>query len=129
MTLSTDRLIDLAQRVTGRPVRWHRGGPKGAWFPAEGLIRVRLGMSDTQTRCTVAHELAHASHGDPCGCRPCVERRADRRAAALLVSPAAYAQAELTFDGDIDRIAEDLGITVHLALTWRDSYECMRRSA
>ena len=43
-------------------------------------ISIRLGMTDAQTRSTLAHELAHAEAGDPCGVIPLAERAADRRA-------------------------------------------------
>ena len=58
-------LADLAEEH-GIRVVWHRGGPKGAWLPP-GTVSVREGMSGAQTRCTLAHELAHALAGDPAG--------------------------------------------------------------
>lgn len=120
-TPSTDDLIDIAQSVTGRPVLWHRGGPKGDWDGQQ--ISVRHGMSDTQTRSTIAHELVHAWRGDPCGHCPTNEHRADRLAARLLITPGAYAHAEAVYDGDLAKIADDLGVTTHLLAVWREAYE------
>ena len=86
-------------------------------------------MSVAQTRCTLAHEIAHAQHDDPCGHDNRAETRADRRASHLLITPMAYAQAERTFDGDINRIAEELTVTVHLIEVWRTHHDCIRRTA
>lgn len=128
-TPSLNDLTAQAKSITGRDVRWHRNGPKGAWCPTEGIIRIQHGMSLAQTRCTLAHEIAHAQHHDPCGHDDRAETRADRRAAHLLITPMAYAQAENTFDGDINRIAEELTVTVHLIEVWRTHYANIRRSA
>lgn len=120
-TPSTSQLLDLAWKITGHPVRWHLHGPKGSWTGR--LISLRHGMSDAQTRSTIAHEIAHAVRQDPPGHNPAHEARADRAAAHLLITPDAYAQAELMFGTDIDRIAAELGTTRHLATVWRDSHD------
>ena len=120
-TRSLDHLHHLVRQATGQPVRWHIGGPKGAW--TRGRISIRHGMSDVQTRCTIAHELSHAAHHDTCGHDQAVEGRADREAAHLLIPPMAYAEAELAYGPDIHKIAEELGVTTHLAMTWRDTFE------
>lgn len=126
-TPSINQLAALAHQVTGHHVRWHLDGPKGEWDGTR--ISIRHGMSLAQTRCTLAHEIAHAQHHDPCGHDDRAEHRADRRAAHLLITPMAYAQAEKTFDGDINRIAEELTVTVHLAQVWRTHYDNIRRTA
>lgn len=120
-TPSTDQLLDLAHKITGHPVLWYRGGPKGEWDGRR--ITLRHGMSDRQTRSTLAHEIAHAARRDPPGHYPTYEQRADRAAAHLLITPDAYAQAEMMFGTDIDRIAAELGTTRHLATVWRATHE------
>lgn len=120
-TLSTRDLFDLALKITGHPVRWHLHGPKGSWTGQ--LISLRHGMSEAQTRSTLAHEIAHAARRDPPGHYHSHELRADRAAAHLLITPDAYAEAERMFGTDIDRIAAELGITTHLAIVWRDTHE------
>ena len=124
-TPSTNQLLDLAHKITGHPVLWYRGGPKGDWDGQR--ITLRHGMTDVQTRCTIAHELAHAVHHDPPGHYPTHETRADRAAAHLLITPAEYAQAELIFGPDVDRIAAEIGVTRHLATVWRDTHLTLKK--
>ncbi|WP_145941576.1 ImmA/IrrE family metallo-endopeptidase [Corynebacterium glyciniphilum] len=120
-TLSLNHLHHLVRERTGRTVRWHSGGPKGAW--KDGRVSIRHGTSDTQTKCTIAHELSHVAHDDPCNGDDAVEARADREASRLLIPPMAYAETELVYGPDIHKIAEELGVTTHLAMTWRDTFE------
>lgn len=121
VTPSTDDLLTLAELVTGRPVRWYRGGPKGEWDRGSRRISVRYGMSDAQTRSTLAHEIAHVLHDDPADCHSGQEGKADRFAAHLLIRPAPFARAEFAYGGDDDRIAEELGVTRHLVRVWKKS--------
>ncbi|WP_369685178.1 ImmA/IrrE family metallo-endopeptidase [Corynebacterium glyciniphilum] len=102
---SLNHLHTLARQTTGKPVRWHTGGQKGAWLIPQ--VNLRHGMTDSQTRSTLAHELSHAAHRDPCGNDPAVEARANREASHLLIPPMAYAKTELVYGPDIHKIAED----------------------
>lgn len=86
-----DALIDVAEE-RGYRVRWHKAGPKAAWFPKTRTITLRYGMNDVETLCALAHELGHAHYDDPPGHQIANERRADRFAARLLISPADYAR-------------------------------------
>lgn len=113
-----DALIDVAE-VRGYQVRWHLGGPKAAWLPHQRAVTLRHGMSDADTLCALAHELGHAHYGDPPGCDPACEQRADRFAARLLISPAEYAMAELAYGPHPAHIAHELGVTTHLVQVWR----------
>lgn len=119
-TLSTNvtALIDVSER-RGYQVRWHRGGPKAAWLPRQHAVTLRHGMSDADTLCALAHELGHAHYGDPAGCDPAREHRADRFAARLLISPVEYAMAEQAYGPHAARIAHELGVTTHLVQVWR----------
>ena len=96
---STNHLIDIATRH-GLTIRWHQGGPKGAWLPPS-MISIRHGMDEAETISTLAHEMAHAHHGDPCGHNPTVEHRAWKRAAHWLVCPNRYRDAELVYGPDL----------------------------
>lgn len=118
-TPTISHLCHIALQVTGRPVRWHRGGPKGAWLTTRHQISIRHGMSDNQTRSTLAHELSHAVRGDLCGYNQAVEDRADRDAADFLIRPTDYATAERQFGADTTRIADELGVTSDVVDTWR----------
>ncbi|MGP9622576.1 ImmA/IrrE family metallo-endopeptidase [Corynebacterium sp. AOP34-AQ2-28] len=120
-TPSLNHLHHLVRWRTGRPVRWHIGGPKGAW--KDGRVSIRHGMSDAQTKSTIAHELSHVAHDDLCDGDDAVEDRANREASHLLIPPMAYAKAELAYGPDIHKIAEEIGVTTHLAMTWRDTFK------
>lgn len=117
-----DALIDVAESH-GYEVRWHHGGPKAAWLPQQRAVTVRHGMSDAETLCSLAHELGHAYYGDPAGHHPRYEKRADRFAARLLISPVEYAVAERAYGPHPARLAHELGVTVHLLDVWRDIHQ------
>lgn len=125
MNPSTNDLLAVAAIITTHSVQWYRGGPKGYWDGQR--IHLRHGMSDTQTRCTLAHEIAHAVHADPPDDDPTAERRADRTAARMLITPARYAAAENIYPGDHARIAAELGVTEHLAEVWRHDHATTRQ--
>lgn len=113
-----DALIAAAE-TRGYRVAWHRGGPKGAWLPNTKTVSIRYGMDDAETLSTLAHELGHAHYGDPPGCHPKREDRANRFAAKLLVDPTEYATLESIYGPHPSRLAHELGVTVELILTWK----------
>lgn len=117
-----DALIDVAE-ARGYEVRWHRGGPKGAWLPHQNAVTVRIGMNDAETLCALAHELGHAHYGDPPGHDPHFESRADRFAAQVLITPMEYALAERAYGPHPSRLAAELGVTVHMISVWRKMNE------
>lgn len=125
-TPSIDKLCDMSI-MHGISVHWHRGGPKGAWFPNHRVISIRDGMSSTQTRTTIAHELGHARRDHRCGLCQRSEDEADAFAASLLITPDAYRQAETVYGPHPAVIAEELGVTIHLVRFWRALH--LRRSA
>ncbi|MBC3186397.1 ImmA/IrrE family metallo-endopeptidase [Corynebacterium sp. zg-331] len=127
-TLSTETLIDLAE-AEGISVHWHTGGPKGAWIPETQRISIRYGMSEAQTRCTLAHELGHARYGHPAGHDERHEKIAWRYAAQLLISEADYAAAERAYGHDHRIIAARLGVTQHLVGVWAETWERKRLAA
>lgn len=95
----------------------------GGYQPRSATIRVAPGMSARTTRSVIAHELGHAvlghEHTQNPTERASQERRADEWAARLLITPAAYAEAEAVRDGHAASIAFDLGVTVDLVLAYR----------
>ncbi|MDK8473513.1 MULTISPECIES: ImmA/IrrE family metallo-endopeptidase [Corynebacterium] len=117
-----ESLIQSAE-ARGYRIRWHRGGPKAAWLPHRSTITLRVGMDDTTTLCSLAHELGHAHYGDPPGHHGAHEIRADRFAARLLVSPTEYATTEAIYGPHPATLANELGVTVKVLKTWQNIYE------
>ena len=95
----------------------------GAYDESKQLILIDLGLTYTQKRCTLAHELIHWQYGDDtclghCGVKQ--ELRARRGAASLLVGVLEYASAEVVFDGELFGIAAELGVTVEVVCDFRE---------
>lgn len=120
--INVDALIQVAE-ARGYHVHWHKHGPKAAWIPHERTVTLRIGMSDVDTLCALAHELGHAHYGDPPGHSGTYELRADRFAARLLISPTEYAIAEHIYGHHPTRLASELGVTTHILATWQHLYE------
>lgn len=95
----------------------------GYYDHAKRTIVIRKGMTVRQTRCVLAHEVAHAKMGHVCS-DGAEERRADMMAAAMLVSPTAYAHAE-AIDPDPHAIADELDVTVDVILDYQAM--CLQR--
>lgn len=116
----------IAHRIT---VITHEGGEKGRYYHPR-LVSLRGDLGPVNRRCTLAHELAHAIHGDDPAAtgwlRARQEARADRRAADWLIDPAAYAEAEAMHGPHPGALAAELGVTVHLVTVWRGNHERIR---
>lgn len=117
-----DQLLRLVETHGLRLVE-HPGRSCGGYDPRSATIRIAPGMSARTTRSVIAHELGHAVLGheytaDPTE-RDRQERSADEWAARLLITPTAYAEAEVARDGHAASIAFDLGVTVDLVLAYR----------
>lgn len=93
-------------------------GIRGYWDPSQRLAVLSLGLDRPQLQEAAGHELGHAYFGDDCS-TPEAERRADRRAALLLVDPDRYAAAEL-INPHPNFIAAELGQTAHIITVWRE---------
>lgn len=119
---NTDALIDVAER-RGYRILWHHGGVKAAWQPHRHVITLRLGMTDTATVCSLAHELGHAHYDDPPGHYGAHELRADRFAAKLLINPDDYRIIEHTYGPHPARLAHELGVTVKVLKTWQTLHQ------
>ncbi|MCQ9340854.1 ImmA/IrrE family metallo-endopeptidase [Corynebacterium phoceense] len=98
----------------------HDGGRKGYWHPASRTISTRRGLTIAEYKSTLTHEIAHAFHGDHY-ChghyKQRQERRADKWAANLLLSPRDVEEA-LIFNPYPAVAAYDLEVTQHLLETW-----------
>lgn len=101
-------------------------GELGFYDHENRTIAVALGITRAQFICTLAHELAHAYYGEPCESGS-GDRRARRRAAALLIDHDQYAAAE-AIDSHPGAIAEELGLTLKVVEDFR-RYWCEARSA
>lgn len=113
----------LGVRVEDDNAHRLRPGDLGGWFPTERLIVVCPKLGPRNRVHTLGHELGHAAHGDPAGHNPRYEHRADLYAARLLINQREYQELEMMYDGQAGAIAADLGVTVSLLATWRDSIE------
>ena len=100
------------------------GGMCGFYYAPLRLIVLDSRLTDHQRRCTLCHELIHAQYSDT-GCGTLAgtkaERRTRRETALRLVDPVEYATAERVFEGDVWRIACELGVTVQVVRDYQDT--------
>lgn len=101
----------------------HRAGAKGWFYPTHQLISLRSDLSWVERRCTLAHELGHATLDHlipaPAWLEARQEREADEWAARQLISPVEYKAAEMLCDAHPGAIARELGVTVNLVSVWQ----------
>ena len=122
MTYTFEQLEELA---TARGIRLttHLHGARGYYDHTRRVISLRHGLTDREARSTLAHELAHALHGDTDTCNPVLnarqERRADRTAAMMLIDPAELAIAEVAYGTDPITLARELDVSPHLIEVYR----------
>lgn len=86
----------------------------GLYYAPQRLIFIDPRLSCTQLRCTLTHELVHATYNDS-SCTPYTtsknERRTRKETARSLFSDAEYKTAELLYDGNIYDMAAELDVT------------------
>lgn len=84
-----DMASDINVWVDVDDVGWLEDGAAGGWFPEHDLILLAPGLHPVEQRCTLAHELGHATHGHHAGTSGWLharqERQADQFAATLLI--------------------------------------------
>lgn len=120
---------ELMQRAAELGIRVHlapiQDDPNllGYYNHEQRTIVVRLGLTPCELRSVLAHELAHAFYGDECSSKA-NERRAERYAAELLITPQAYAAAECG-DAGVWEIAEELRVTVDVVIAYQN--QCLQR--
>ncbi len=98
------------------------GGLCGMFYQPRKLIVLDESLSPVQRRCTLCHELVHASFRDEgCGDRWGVkcERRTRRETALRLIDPVSYASAERVFEGDAFQMSAELGVTAQVLADYR----------
>ncbi|WP_313276836.1 ImmA/IrrE family metallo-endopeptidase [Timonella senegalensis] len=118
-----DRLLTLAD-ADGVRVMWRNlGKRRGEYKHTARLITINPRMSDLLQRSTLAHELGHAYYGDQWTDDPAVkdaqERRANRYAARLLISPLEYAVAEAMVGPSVGALAKELGVSTYIVEAWQ----------
>ena len=120
-------LSDLAAIAASLDVTLHMAhlehGLLGYYEPTEARVYFTFGLTQTEQRSVIAHELAHVHFAHTCS-SPKAEREADTWAAQLLITPTAYAEAE-QHSHDSHHIAEELGVTVELVHHYRA--HCLQR--
>jgi hypothetical protein len=92
----------------------------GLYDNRERMITIDLGITMPEKLETFAHELSHCYYGDACSTRS-NERRADRRAAHILIDPLEYRAAEL-IDPDPAAIAAELGQTRYMVRIFQKEF-------
>lgn len=106
------------------------GPTLGGFDPSTRTIRLSPRLSRRTARSVLAHELAHAELGHVPDAPPVLrerqELRADEWAAALLVTPEAYAQAESLRGAHLASLAFELDVTIEIV---RGFQRLLRRRA
>lgn len=95
----------------------------GCYNNESGAIYLSISLTPYEMRSVLAHELGHAYYGDGCS-TSANERRAERFAAALLISPEAYAEAE-SIDPSPEAIADELRVTADIVVSYQE--QCIQR--
>jgi Zn-dependent peptidase ImmA (M78 family) len=89
----------------------------GRYYPADAAILLRKGLTQTERRCTLAHELAHHRLGHTGTCDPATSSRqeaeADALAARWLITLEDLADAEL-WGRHPSEVAEELWVDVRM---------------
>jgi Zn-dependent peptidase ImmA (M78 family) len=95
-------------------------GILGGYSPLEARIYLDLGLTPSERRSVLAHELGHVYYGHTCDQGPTslLERQADTYAATLLVHPEDYAALE-QISADVHYIAEELNVTPDIVYAFR----------
>lgn len=126
---------DLLALAAARGLRvvWRDLCRRNGEFRAPGLIVLDPRRPGLTQKVTLAHELGHAYYGhawaDDPRVRESQEVAADRYAANLLITPAAYAAAERLVGCHAGALARELGVTARLVELWRDQRAGQRRAA
>lgn len=112
--MCADDGIDVVYEDLGAKRRGHYD-----WMVDKIVLNPRLTRAQEASSC--AHELAHRRLGDRCS-TGFTERRAWEFAAAMLVLPHEYAEAERKVGHHVNALAAELGVTKRLIESWRRWY-------
>lgn len=118
---------DLLAHATalGLRVKFRDLGRRHGEVHSSGLVVVNDRRPLPARRITLAHECGHWAHGHDWTAahdRPRDERQADAYAARLLITSAAYAEAEALVGPHPGALARELGVTARLVDLWRRDY-------
>lgn len=107
----------IASELTVKSSARLRGTSYCGLYDAEtDTILISLGMTYTQKRCTLVHELVHREHGDVDGSH---EMRTKLEIAKILIDPKKLAIEETMYGTDYSQIADDLDVTPPVLLDFR----------
>jgi hypothetical protein len=118
-------LVDLCEEQ-GLAIEWADLGPirHGQYKRGRQLIELNRNLNLRQLVPGLAHEYAHFVYDDGCS-TTVAERRAWEYAAQMLITPAAYAEAERICGASVNAIAAELDLTPVVVEAfrrwWRDS--------
>ncbi|MDO4243766.1 MAG: hypothetical protein Q4C85_08445 [Actinomyces sp.] len=94
-------------------------GERGRFEASQSRILISRGLTVGQEVATLAHEVVHARRGDDGHQEAAVERFVDEEAARLIITAAAYRDAEQVEGPDLWGIARHLDVTPGLVLAWQ----------
>lgn len=96
---------------------------RGFYEPQFNLIVLSSLLTEVQKKSTLAHELGHANFGDHPTTDPRLhefqERRATYWGAQMLIDTYAYAEAESLYGSHPGALAQALGVTRELVVSWQ----------
>ena len=94
------------------------GTTSGLYDEKTRTIILSIGLNSRQKRCTLAHELNHATHHDT-GRDPKTEHRACKQTAIQLIDPLDYITAENMYEGNLFAMAAYLDVTQQVLNDYR----------
>ena len=94
------------------------GTTSGLYDEKTRTIILSTGLNSRQKRCTLAHELNHATHHDT-GRDPKPEHRACKQTAIQLIDPLDYITAENMYEGNLFAMAAYLDVTQQVLNDYR----------
>ncbi len=94
------------------------GTTSGLYDEKTRTIILSTGLNSRQKRCTLAHELNHATHHDT-GRDPKTEHRACKQTAIQLIDPLDYITAENMYEGNLFAMAAYLDVTQQVLNDYR----------
>lgn len=97
------------------------GRRRGEYLDDEQRIILSNRLTYRQSLACMAHEVGHLIAGDRCS-TPAVERAAWETGAAMIISPAEYAEAEAEVGHHVGALAVALEVTPKLIEAWRRWY-------
>lgn len=119
---------DVLQHAASLGLRVHfedLGRVRNGEIHSSGLIRINTRRTPALQRITIAHECGHHVRGHDwttrCD-RERDEREADTYAARLLITPAAFAEAEAIVGSGDAALARELNVQVKHIVLWRADY-------